>query len=381
MLQRGATFLYSPEHLSAVTIPNLDTPLHQFMAASQRLPALRTMNRFLHGNFDVTHVIETLNPPDLPDAAAAVILSKYSPEFILRTAQEVLAHQFPDTPEELRIQEFIQLQRAATHGHPTQQSSTPGAPPLFEVPHHEVRNDLQWPGRQCSSRFRVAPVSRLRVVMALLGYRRMDDTPEPNRSQLVSVQHCAGADTWYPGVELYGEGIFIDLAPETEKHSVAAHPAMNSDAASTWRSIFESAPAQVQRHPVFVWWHTLAHRLIVALSVDSGYSSASIRERVYIRVNQDGSAAGGVLLYTVQPGGDGTLGGLIALVPQFERVLQSALERVGSCSNDPLCGEEIVNIDRPNGAICYACGLVSETSCEHRNMHLDRNLLALHPLT
>ena len=27
-------------------------------------------------------------------------------------------------------------------------------------------------------------------------------------------------------------------------------------------------------HPVFVWWHTLSHRLITALSVDSGYSSA-----------------------------------------------------------------------------------------------------------
>ncbi len=68
---------------------------------------------------------------------------------------------------------------------------------------------------------------------------------------------------------------------------------------------------QFQLHPVFVWWHTLAHRLINALSVDSGYSSAAVRERVYVYLNTtDGSFDGGILLYTVQPGGDGTLGGL-----------------------------------------------------------------------
>ena len=185
---------------------------------------------------------------------------------------------------------------------------------------------------------------------------------------------------WYPGVELFGEGVFIDLSPEAQQTSVISHPNMDSDEARLWRETFDTDPTQVHRHPVFTWWHTLAHRLIIALSIDSGYSSASIRERVYVRINDDGEAAGGILLYTVQPGGDGTLGGLIGLVPTFEQVLHSALERVDSCSNDPLCGEESFSAERPNGAICYACGFVSETSCEHRNMHLDRNLLSRHPL-
>lgn len=57
-----------------------------------------------------------------------------------------------------------------------------------------------------------------------------------------------------------------------------------------------------QLHPVFVWWHTFAHRIINALSVDSGYSSAAIRERVFIDVNEtNGAANGGILLYTAQP--------------------------------------------------------------------------------
>jgi hypothetical protein len=110
--------------------------------------------------------------------------------------------------------------------------------------------------------------------------------------------------------------------------------------------------------------------------VDSGYSSASIRERIFLDVdNETGEASGGLLLYTAQPGGDGTLGGLIALVPEFERVLERALYNLDSCSNDPLCGEEEFGPQKYNGAACYACALISETSCEHRNMSLDRKLL------
>lgn len=380
MMQRGATFLYSPEHITAITIPNLDTSLHQLMAASQRLRLLQSLEELVGPGFDAGMVKKSLSPSRNPDPSAEAMFRQYDDAVILATAKDVLAHQFPETAGELLIHEFTQLQRAATHGHPSQPSVTPGAPPLFEVVHGDVRTDLTWPGIPLGLKFRVAPVSRVRVVMVLLGYRRMDNTPEPDRSQLVSVQHAVGADYWYPGVELFGEGVFIDLSPEPGQFSRRAHPEMRSTHANAWQAVFDSDTSRTQKHPVFAWWHTLAHRLIVALSVDSGYSSASIRERIYIRVNNDGTAAGGILLYTVQPGGDGTLGGLIALVPHFERVLQGALLRVDSCSNDPLCGEETYNLNRPNGAICYACGLVSETSCEHRNMHLDRNLLRFHPL-
>jgi hypothetical protein len=82
-----------------------------------------------------------------------------------------------------------------------------------------------------------------------------------------------------------------------------------------------------------------------------------------------------VLLYTSQSGGDGSLGGLIALVPDFERVLKAAQRNIYSCSNDPLCGEQKLASEKPNGAACYACLLVSETSCEFGNIYLDRNLM------
>jgi len=229
-------------------------------------------------------------------------------------------------------------------------------------------------------RLRVTPVNRLRVVMVQTGYRRLDPLNPPVDRVYDDGQRC-----WYPGVELFGEGVFVDLDPGSQADTPAIHFPLSGASANAWFDAWISPRDFDQRirpeerdqlHPVFVWWHTLAHRLINALAVDSGYSSASIRERVFVDVDEDsGDAGGGVLLYTAQPGGDGTLGGLVALVPEFERVLETAFRNLDACSNDPLCGEETFAPGKYNGAACYACAMVSETSCEHRNMWLDRKLL------
>ena len=117
---------------------------------------------------------------------------------------------------------------------------------------------------------------------------------------------------WYVGVELHGEGVFVDLSPNQ------VLSLKETTAKKNWLKAYKETNSPFF-HPLFVWYHTLSHRLITALSIDSGYSSASIRERVYLwkdPVNE--SVHGGALLYTTQTGGDGSLGGLIALVPEFE---------------------------------------------------------------
>ena len=186
---------------------------------------------------------------------------------------------------------------------------------------------------------------------------------EKDSGRVVACEH--GGRRWYPGVELFGEGIFIDL------DGVPA--ALAGPREQAWQQKFAADPTQTLNHPVHVWWHSLSHRLLTALSVDSGYSSTAIRERTYLVPDSNGVPHGGVLLYTVQPGGDGTLGGLMALVPQFRSVLDSALRELATCSNDPLCAEATAS--GADGAACYSCLLFSETSCEHRNRGLDRLLL------
>ena len=102
----------------------------------------------------------------------------------------------------------------------------------------------------------------------------------------------------------------------------------------------------------------------------TGYSAASIRERVYYSLEGDG----GILLYNTTPGSDGGLGGLRDLADSFEEILMRTEEILRFCSNDPLCRNDTQNGEKINGSACYSCLLIAETSCEHGNRWLDRSL-------
>jgi len=127
-------------------------------------------------------------------------------------------------------------------------------------------------------------------------------------------------------------------------------------------------------HPIGIWWHTFSHRVIKAISADCGYSLASIRERIYIVEEEDGIKAG-LLIYSARPGMDGTMGGLVYLIPRFKKIIERALQNIDMCSNDPICGTNNLRLGQLNGAACYACLFLPETSCEFGNIGLDRNLL------
>lgn len=127
-------------------------------------------------------------------------------------------------------------------------------------------------------------------------------------------------------------------------------------------------------HPIGIWWHTFSHRLIKAISADCGYSLASIRERIYI-VKEEDEIKAGLLIYSARPGMDGTMGGLIYQVPRFKKIIERALQNIDMCSNDPICGTNHLRLGQLNGAACYACLFLPETSCEFGNIGLDRNLL------
>src|ERR1700730_2061171 len=73
------------------------------------------------------------------------------------------------------------------------------------------------------------------------------------------------------------------------------------------------------------------------------------------------------------------LRGLVSSAPRFAHILRNALERLRICSNDPVCADHEPD-DRSgdratHGAACHGCLLIAETSCEMRNLFLDRGLL------
>ena len=68
------------------------------------------------------------------------------------------------------------------------------------------------------------------------------------------------------------------------------------------------------------------------------------------------------------------------MAPKIVELLTAAVEKMQVCSNDPICSESTpqAHFDGSlvNGAACNACILAPETSCEMRNMLLDRLLLS-----
>lgn len=385
IIQRGAANLRVSEIRSALTIPPLDTALHRLLQSRAVLDVLvaipvdsknqlvQILNNLVKGNRLDPTIAETINQYDEAEIMGAIadILGE------INNSEEI-------TEATLRKDEFISLQNAACDGAPPQRSDKPGGPNQFEVYIENVRQFNLDSGRT----LRITPLSRLRVVMVQIGYTRpIDADNEKNQPKIVPVEYVPPNEriAWHPGVELFGEGIFIDFVSDREPQGISEHFPLQGEAWNRWLAAY-NAPEGYRKikampgtkeeylHPVFVWWHTLSHRLITALSVDSGYSSAAIRERVYTSTINN-KTTGGVLLYTAQSGGDGTLGGLIGLVPHFDRTLKSALRNIDACSNDPICIEEQFGKDKVNGAACYACQLISETSCEHRNTLLDRRLL------
>lgn len=357
VILRNASNLRIPEIVSALTIPPRTTPLHRLLGNPRIFYILASESswskqKLLSKLKTAAQLIPEINPVTID------VIERASENAILSAIRDVLEPPKQDlTITDIKYKELQALQNAALNGAPPRPYPEPQD---FEVDKDAVTQFALSGGQN----LRVTPVKRLRVVNAQKGYRRPIRGPT---STVVETHYMDVQDRWYVGAELHGEGVFIDLAP-SEMLELG-----NSEIAKIWLDEFDKT-RDYYFHPVFIWWHTLSHRFIKALSIDSGYSSASIRERVYIASDKK-STYGGILLYTSQRGGDGSLGGLIALVPNFEGVMSAALRNLHSCSNDPLCSEQRLRRGRLNGAACYVCLLVSETSCEFGNLYLDRNIL------
>lgn len=243
-------------------------------------------------------------------------------------------------------------------------------------------------------------VTKLRVVTALKAFSRPVRDKNGNEPRKIMLNHeTEDGSHWFAAVEAQGEGILL-----TFDNLESTGLRMNGERWIKWQSRFDEfiqngvekpfmfrglrseefghfdtldldgkSSAIIESHPMFVWWHTLAHHLIRTIQHDTGYSSSAINERIYAeKVN--GKWTGGILLYVTEGGMDGTLGGLTSLARNLQKYFDILSDSSEQCSNDPLCSETHSSSIAENLG-CYACTYNSETSCEHRNLFLDRLLM------
>lgn len=348
--QRGASNVYFPVTESAISLPDWRTYFADHLGSN-----LNILEQFDDAEILLSLVLKLVMPTwersETADEIVAMILKMRS-----QTEQERDA--------DIRLPEFDMLL-----------TDTSGSD-LGNAELLNVRQDIPEPLADTISW--ISSVERLREVRALTGFTRLkasvDGEPKP---MPLSKQ----PKDWLPGVAVHGEGIFVALSEgkvsKWESDSaVRQHIEMLRETWITAKNADgetpEGFPEKLTARYLLV--HTLAHALIARLSLESGYSSTSLRERLYV-----GPEMAGLLIYTSTPDADGTMGGLSrqARSERFEGLFLHALAAQELCSGDPLCSEGLAaSGSSGNHAACHSCVFLPETSCESFNSFLDRSLLS-----
>ena len=230
----------------------------------------------------------------------------------------------------------------------------------------------------------VTLVHKLRETRALTGFTRVFADTDRDLADLQNMLRLTPPDEkWLPAYMVFGEGVFLTLDEQRLRQWE-----LRTDIQSRVRPLVARYQALRQaRHlrdrrigPRYVLLHTLAHLLINRLTYECGYSSAALRERIYVSENP-GAPMAGVLIYTAAGDAEGTLGGLVRMGKprRLEPLLDRALTAAQWCSADPVCMEMGQSggqgPDSMNLAACHGCCLVPETACEEFNRLLDRGLV------
>lgn len=228
-------------------------------------------------------------------------------------------------------------------------------------------------------------VEKLRETRAMSGFARIypeNDLPQSQVRELLWRDH-ERATEWLPAYYVFGEGIFFEfneglLRAWEDKPEVIERA---SRLTNTYREVLGKRQLEERNiGPRFVLLHTFAHLVMNRMVFECGYSSASLRERIYCSENRQHPMAG-VLIYTAAGDSEGTMGGLVRMGKpgSLEPVVSRAIEHAKWCSADPVCMEigegGGQGPDSCNLAACHNCALIPETSCEEFNRLLDRALV------
>lgn len=229
---------------------------------------------------------------------------------------------------------------------------------------------------------RIMLVDKLRETRALTGFSRVFATNNQTFTEHKAMlrKNNTPWNNWLPAYEVYGEGIFFEFDEEQlskwEQQPGVVSRIQRLD--EHYSNVQQNRRLEEQEiTPRFVLLHTFAHILMNRLTFECGYSSAALKERLYVSSDLT-IPMSGVLVYTADGDAEGTMGGLVRMGKQghIEPVIRRALQDATWCSVDPVCteigGSGGQGPDSCNLAACHNCALVPETACEHFNRFLDR---------
>lgn len=350
-LQRGATNVYYGVHESALSIPPWSKRINQIISKPENWKFLK---KCVDDEVVVRRMIEQ---------AGIQAECKCSIDDIIKHIHWKISNEekMPIiTREEIRQDEYKSLYKGISEEDDIH----------FQIEETDIDKIL----RQYIDK--LVLVKRLREVQALTGFYRISPADEDNEKEVSPIYK--EKQDWLPAIELKGEGIFIVLNEEKVKEWEE-----RLDVKSRYNIIYKNMEKSLFKKknmsPRYVLLHTISHLLMKQLTLDSGYSATSIKERIYSTYTNDQIDSpidmAGILIYTATPDSEGSLGGVVdsGNIERFKNSVLKALEDASWCSSDPLCIQSKgQGIDNLNLAACHSCLLLPETSCELRNCYLDR---------
>lgn len=370
LLTRSATNAYFPQAATVISLPEADDTL------GRRVAAHFTRLREMDSPGEIRVLLK--GSPELKAALAG-----FSEDAVFARVQQLKAGGATATAPDPRVAEYELL--ASGDALIGQDSSD-------ALLHASTLPRLAWdPGEAPLLRGiqALVAVHRLREVVCLYGFTRFEPSPPMSDDGLedvgLAVRGAAlgNSPDWLPAIEQYGEGLFLRLDANVIEQWLSRpgnrqHVKRLLAGFEAWGA---SKPGVKPRGASYALLHSLSHALMTEIALDCGYPASALRERIYALppATQGGPLRCGLLIYTATAGTQGTLGGLVEVTQRFASVLAAALQRLEVCSSDPLCADHdpaAYEDDRAtHGAACHGCLLIAETSCEARNLFLDRALL------
>jgi hypothetical protein len=370
LLVRSASNAYFPEMVGAISIPQAEDPLRQLiinqLSDFEKITSAEKLSLALEMDLLKERLAAPLRDRD-PHEVMAIL------EAVRGSNTEARSEKQPP----LKEQEI-----KALYAPPGSLGSKDPASTF-----HAELLPLTGKPRWFSDRFdRVLKVHRLREVMALIGFTRLEPIVKVVDGDPID-QHAIGAKRaeinnkeldWVPAIENFGEGLFLGVSESAlqewrKRDDVVQHSSKHREACKKWNTDHGlKANDYVWPGEAYLMLHSLAHLLITSAALECGYGASAIKERIYSFPGQ----GYGILLYTSGSGSEGSLGGLVSLADRIDQLVAAALERGRLCSNDPFCSmhhpESDLEKRYSHGAACHGCLLIAETSCEQRNQFLDR---------
>lgn len=366
---RAAGNVYFPRVESSIFLPQkigaVSGVLRDLLSRPEVAPVLDTVHAFIGANATSVQVRGRLPQELFAPYSDEELLAAYRDRYRIGESADIVQDESSEEVDIWRFPEFSIIRQ--TPSDDALRASDPGV-------HARLAAHLD----------RVRSVTVLQETRVLRGFTRGRDgeLKIPVGKAMLRRRPLPSDRDWLPAYVVKGEGIYfeLDMAKLTAWEARGEVQARSDLIAGRYGRVIRDRGGRPRDiSPRFVMLHTLAHLLINELVFTCGYSSASLRERLYVS-RERGREMAGVLIYTAAGDSEGTMGGLVrmARTDRLEPMFTAALADAHWCSTDPVCmdtGDKGQGPDSCNLAACHGCALVPETSCEEFNRFLDRGLV------